>query len=292
LDRRREKTLNRPLLHSLGKDKRAVSPAISTVILTSAIVVLLLVTIVFANNFLSARMAENEFSAMEQFMQTVGLQIDDVAWTIGRTQTIRYASMYGQVDFQSAILKYSVYVKKGSNWVLLLTNETGIILFNMPIDRYSMGNDYFKRVFPSSDNSFLQIGTSAPITHVFVVEKLPMIDGSYIRIVVATSIRMLNSTIKIGSEMRDYFKFYLPYLVPETHPRHSQSITITGKSVSRVTASEVDAVRINVTFPCEGLGFDDAFFNFKSTVETCDVPDGSVVEFYIGEVRVSLGLYA
>ena len=253
---------------------------------------MLLVTIAFANNFLNSRMAENEFSAMEQFMQTVGLQIDDVAWTIGRTQTIRYASKSGQVDFQSVTLEYSVYVKKDSSWELLLTKKTGIILFNMPISKYSISNNYFKRIFPSSDGSFLQIGTSAPINHVFSVEKMPMMDGSYIRVVVAPSMRMLNSTIKIGSETKNYFKLYLPYLAQGSHPRLSQSITIIGENVTRKTESDVNGIRINVTFPNEGSGFNSEFFNFKNMVETLNVPANSIVEVYVGEVKVSLGLYA
>jgi hypothetical protein len=284
-------TRNKALLHNFRKDRRAVSPAISTVILTSAVVVLLLVTVAFANNFLGARMAENEFSAMEQFMQTVGLQIDDVAWTIGRTQTIRYTSKYGQVNFQSVTLEYSVYVKKGANWMLLLSNQTGIILFNMPTSKYSISNNYFKRIFPSSDSSFLQIGASAPVDHVFTVEKMPMNDGSYIRVVVAPSIRMLNSTIKIGSETRNYYKLYLPYLAQGTHPRLSQSITIIGESVTRLTESNVNTIRINVTFPNENSGFNREFFNFKNLGEEFIVPPDSIVEVYVGEVKVSLGLY-
>jgi len=285
-------TNNRVSLYSLRRDRRAVSPAISTVILTSAIVVLLLVTVVFANNFLNARMAENEFSAMEQFMQTVGLQIDDVAWpTPGRTQTIRYASKYGQVDFESVALNYTVYVKQNGSWKRILTNTTGIILFNMPISKYSLGNNYFKRIFPSSDNSFLQKGASASVNHVFIVEKLPMPDGNYIRVVVAPSIRMLNSTIKIESETRNYFKFFLPCLKPGLHPRNSQSITITGRDVVRTAENEVDAVRINLTFPNGLLGFNADFFKFKSTSETFNVTEDSIVEFFLGEVLVSLGLH-
>lgn len=283
-------------LCNLRKRSKAVSPAISTVILTGAVVILLLVTVTFANNFLSGRMAENEFSAMEQFMQTVGLQIDDVAWTIGRAQTIRYATKYGYVSFQSVALTYTIYVNKGASWTPLLTNQTipgtGVILFNMPVSKYSMGNNYFKRVIPSSGNSFLQTGTSASVTHVFTIEKLPMIDGNYIRIVVAPSIRMLNSTIKIGGETKSYFKFYLPYLTPGTHPYRSQSITITGTNVTRLTESGVNAVMINVTFPNANLGFDSTFFNFANTTVIYPMPEGSVVEVYIGEVRVSLGLHA
>ncbi|NWG10490.1 hypothetical protein HXY33_01875 [Candidatus Bathyarchaeota archaeon] len=281
----------RSSLYSLRKDKRAISPAISTVILTSAVVTLLLVAIVFANNFLDARLAENEFSAMKQFTQTVGLQMDDVAWTIGRTQTIRYASKYGQVNFESLALTYTVYVNTGGGYTYLANYSAGILLYNMPVSKYSLGNNYHERIFPSTDRSFLQMGTSAPISHVYVMEKLPMNDGEYIRIVVAPTVRMLNSKISTGGEIKNYYKFYLPLLSSGDNPRLSQSVTLTGKTVSVETAGSINLIRINVTFPKSSLGFDTSFFNFDNTAEIVDIPDGSIIEFYTGEVVVSLGLH-
>ncbi|MDI6690909.1 MAG: hypothetical protein QME50_03450 [Candidatus Bathyarchaeota archaeon] len=272
----------------MRKDERGVSPAISTIILTSAVVVLLLVAVVFANNFLTARMAENEFSAVKQFMQTVGLQVDDVAWIIGRTQTVRYASKYGQVNFETLALNYTVYVN-GS--VYFVAYSTGILLFNMPISKYSVGNNYYESIFPS-DSSFLQVGSSAPVCYVYVIEKLPMDDGDYIRVVVAPIIRVLNSTISAGGEVKNYFKFYLPILSSGDHPRLSQSVTLTGRNVSVKTEDGVTSVKINVTFPKSSLGFDEGFFNFDEIEETLSVPSGSVVEFYTSEVVVSLGLHA
>ncbi len=277
-------------LGKLQRDKRAVSPAISTVIITSSVVILVLVTIVFANNYLNGRIAENEFAAMKQFMQTVGLDIDDVAWMPGRTQTVRYASKYGQVSFESLALNYTIYVNKGAGYVPLANYSTGIIMFKMPVSRYSVGDDYHERIFPQ-DNSFLQKGTSAPINHIFVVEKLAMNDGSYIRVVVAPTIRMLNSTIFAGEETINYAKFYLPILNSGNHSYLSQSITLMGKNVAVKTEGNVNSVKIEVSFLKESLGFDENFFNFHSIVEEIDVTDDSVVEFYTGEVTASLGLY-
>jgi hypothetical protein len=274
---------------SFRRNGRGVSPAISTVMLTSVIVVLLLVTIVFANNFLAAQIANNEFSAMEQFMQTVGLQIDDVAWIIGRTQTIRYASKFGQVAFESWALNYTVYVDKGAGYVYSISNLTGVLLFNMPISEYSIGNNYYESIFPS-DRSFLQKGTSAPVSHVYVTEKLPMRDGSFIRVVVIPIVRMLNSTITMGATKNNYFKFYLPVLTNGTSPYHSQSVTLTGKNVSVKTESNVNAVKIRISFPRVGEGFGSDFFNFDSQEKVVDVPNGSIIEFYTSEVSVSLGL--
>jgi hypothetical protein len=270
----------------LKSNRKAVSPAISTVILTSAIVVLLLVAIVFANNFLTSRMTENEFSAMKQFMQTVGLQVDDVAWIPGRTQTIRYASRFGQVNFVEEALTFTFYNGSGGTWKLLGNYTTGILLFNMPISSYSVGNNYHERIFPTS-GSFLNYGTSAPTSYVFVVEKLPMYDGDYIRVVVVPCIRVLNATIG-GTH---YYKFYLPILESSgSHPRLSQSVTLAGQSV-KVKVGSGNAVKVNVTFPKAAQGFNSEFFNFEGGNEAFPVSQGAVIEVYAGEVAVSLGLH-
>jgi hypothetical protein len=253
---------------------------------------MILVAMSFANNFLDVRMAENEFSANKQFMLTTGLQIDDIAWTIGRTQTVRFSSKYGNVKFQSAALSYSFEVNTTLGWEVLFTNVTGMIMFNIPVSTYSVGNNYFERISPASNGSFLQQGPSAPVSHVFCVEKLPMNEGNYTRIVVVPSIRMLNSTIA-GPQQNatNYVKFYLPTLVPSsTNPYLSQSITMSGNDITKVIKSGVNKVRINVTFPNDGsLGFNSGFFNFDHISETKILPANSVVELYIGKVLVSLG---
>jgi len=186
-------------------------------------------------------------------------------------------------------LNYTVYVDKGAGYVYSISNLTGVLLFNMPISEYSLGNNYYKSIFPS-DRSFLQKGTSAPVSYVYAIEKLPMRDGSFIRVVVAPIIRMLNSTISMGVNKNNYFKFYLPILTNGTSPYHSQSVTLTGKNVLVKTEGSVNAVRICISFPRIGEGFGSDFFNFDSQEKVVDVPEGSIIEFYTSEVSVSLGL--
>jgi hypothetical protein len=190
----------RKSLRRLRRNKRAISPAVSTTILTSAIVVMLLITIAFVNNYLNGQIAQNEFNSMEQFMQTLGLQVDDVAWIPGRTQTLTYTSKYGGITFKSPALTYSFYFD-GS---LVASFNVGVVMFNIPTSSYSVANNYFEELFPSS-SSFLENGTSAPVGRIFVTEKIPMQDGSYIRVVVAPIIRQLNSLIN-GI---NYARFYL-----------------------------------------------------------------------------------
>jgi len=135
------------------------------------------------------------------------------------------------------------------------------------------------------------MGTSAPVSHVYVIEKLPMDDGNFIRVVVAPSIRMLNSTISTGGNETNYFRFYLPILSSGTHPRYSQSVTLAGSKVLVKTEGAVNRVRIHISFPKGSLGFDKEFFNFEKEDEIINVSSGSVIEFYTGKVIVSLGLH-
>jgi hypothetical protein len=245
---------------------------------------MLLVTIVFANNFLNARIAESEFGAMKQFMQTVGLQIDDVAWIPGRTQTLTYASKYGGVTFRSPALNYSFYF----DGTLVANFSVGVILFSIPITDYSVANNYFEEIFPAS-NSLLQNGTSAPVCRAFVTEKVPMQDGSYIRIVVAPIVRQLNAAINGVN----YARFYLPILNQGAAPQQAQSVTLTGINVPHQISSNVTTVTITVAFPNGvGMGLTSDFFNFAATSQTVILGAKSVVEIYGGIVTVSLGASA
>jgi hypothetical protein len=267
------------------RSSKAVSPAISAVIMTGTVVALISVALVFANNLLSLRMAESEFNSAMQVMQTVGLQIDDVAWVIGRTETVRYSSRYGDVAFESA-LNYTIYINTTTQLnQKLYTTTTGILCFNMPISQYSIGDNYYELIYPSVGEGLLLKGASAPVARVFAVEKLPMGGKSFVRVVVAPAIRMLNSPI--GNT--NYVRLYLPVLSEGNATKRYQTITLTGESVSKVGES-VTGIKVEVDFPLPG--FNNSFFHFSETVETISLTEESVVELFVGEVDVALGVHS
>jgi len=279
---------------SLGK--RAISPVISTVILTGAMVALLSITLVFANNLLWSRIAESDFNSAKQLMQTIGLQVDDVAWTVGRTETIRYSSRFGDVTLLSSALNYTVYVKtKGSpTYQFLASYQVGVLLFNIPISKYSLGNGYYELIFPSQNNTLTLTGTSAPVIREFAVEKLPMGDGNYIRVVVAPCIRSLFSTVNMSGSSTYYVKLYLPVLTKGSAPRLTESVTVTGNAVGAKTVSNVASINVTVSFPSSTaqMGFDASFFKFPSRYQVIDVPSGyddAVLDFFVGGVTVEFG---
>lgn len=249
---------------------------------------MILVAMSYANGSLNTQMAANEFSSNKQFMQTTGLQIDDIAWTIGRTQTVTYASKFGFLSYTESALNYTIQVYSNN---LLLANfsspATGIIQYKIPVDSYSLGNNYFERVPFSTNGSFLQSSSSAPVSQVFCTEKILNNQTSYTQIVLVPTIRMLNSSVT-GPQPINYLKFYMPYLINGGSTfSSSPSITLTGENVAKTTETNVNKIVITVS-PNTQSGFDSSFFNFPNNTITLNMSN-SVVEFYSGEVQVTEG---
>lgn len=282
-------------VYKKNRSDKATSTVISTVILTGAVIAMLAVTLVFASTYLQSRMAASDFASAKQMMQTVALQVDDSAWTLGRTETIRYSSKYGTVNVLPTCLNYTISFQNqtGQLWYSVASYLAGAILFNIPVSQYTLSNGYFELISPLSDTTLTLKGTSAPIARVFAIEKLPMGDGGFTRIVVAPSIRLLNSTISNTF----YFKMYIPVIELTSSPRLAQSITITGNSISANIRDNVKSIKVTVNFPTttSWLGFDNSFFHFPSLSETISAPGGFgdvVLEIYASEVSAILGAYS
>jgi type II secretory pathway pseudopilin PulG len=271
-------------LKNLRRDNRAASPAFSTIILTAAVIVMVLVAMTYASNILNSKAAQNEFNTNQQFMQTAGQQVDDIAWTIGRTQTISYNNRYGQITFEQAAVTYTVEVHVGTQWQTMpVSIQSGIILYNMPVDSYKMDDGYFQRLPADANNSILQTGSAAPITQVFATEKLLMPSGNYLRVAVVPTMRVLDSA------STNCYKLYLPTLSNGTSHSYTQALTITGDGIQKTVKSGVDQIRITASFPSAAQGFDASFFNFHSVTETLATSANSLVELYVGDVQVRIG---
>ena len=282
-----------PRINVQGRGVKATSPAISTMILTGTIVVLVSVAFVFVYDYLYVSIAESDFNSAKQFMQTIGLQTDDVAWTIGRTETVRYSSRYGDVSILPSALNYTIYVNTTAwgEYRYFASKTVGILLYSVPIANYNIYNGYYEQIFPLSTSALTLTGTSAPVVRVFAVEKLS--TGDYTRVVVAPSVRALFSNMTTASSSTYYVKLYLPVLMQGNSPRESQSVTVTGNSITSTTINNVTGINVTVSFPNEASGFDSSFFKFPSLYEVIDIPEGyddAVLEFYASEVNIAFGL--
>jgi hypothetical protein len=245
------------LAGKIFRNKKGIEPVVATVIITGTIIALVTAATIFANNLLTASIAQGDFNSAKQYMRTVAMQIDDVAWQIGQTETVSYSSRYGTVTVLNGALRYTITLTNptGSK---AYTFNTGIIYFYMPVSYYSVSNNYFSQVWPSQVLNPINNGSTAPVATVFAVEKMPMSDGSYIRVVAAPVIRLINSTIST-TQTTTYF-LYLPVLSNGSSPRLSQSVTLKSNSISIGTQNDLISITVTVRFPISG--FNQSFFNF------------------------------
>lgn len=281
------------MTRKIFRNRKGIEPVVATVIITGTIIALVTVATIFANNLLTASIAQSDFSSAKQFLQTVAMQIDDVAWQAGQTETVSYSSSYGTVTALNGALKYTVTMTSTTGSKQTYTFSTGIIYFYMPVSYYSISNNYSSQVWPSQIQNPVNNGSTAPVATVFAVEKMPMSDGSYIRVVAAPVIRLINSTIKTAANSTFYFNLYLPVLSNASSPRLSQSVTLHGNSISYWTQNNLQSISIAVSFPKNSSGFDNTFFHFPSTTELITAPSGQgltcVAQLYTASVSVSLG---
>jgi hypothetical protein len=262
---------------------------------------MVMVAMFFSNNFIQSALSQNEFKANKQFMLTEGQQIDDVAWMTGRTQTSIFASRYGTVSFEPAVLTYTFEVRSSSGtWSTVGNWSTGIVMFNMPTSIFTLGNGYFESIFPKNA-SFLQPSSSAPVSQVFVTQKNSMPRGSALRVVAVPTIRVLNSNITTLSQQQSYIKLYLPVLTTGHNLYLSQSITQAGVGLYKIARTDVTQIRVTASVPAsaQSLGYDlgtqssNSFFRFQSVVATypsAPLTTPSIAELYVANVTVSIGL--
>ncbi len=263
--------------------------------MTGVIVLLVGVALAYTNSSVQANLAASDFNSAQQFMQSVGKSVDDVAWTVGRTDTIAYATRYGYARYLPSALNYTVYVKTvgSSSYQFFATYTVGVLMYQIPTFQYSILNGYYRPVLPTSSSTLTLSGTTAPIARIFNVERLGTTDGSFIRVVAAPDIRYVNATVSAGGSNVFYVKLFLPILAAGQFPNKVPSITVSGVSLGISTWDKVASLNVTVSFPSASQGFDATFFHFPSLYQIITPPTGysdAVLEFYAGTVSASLGV--
>ncbi|MEM3769650.1 MAG: hypothetical protein QXG76_00505 [Candidatus Bathyarchaeia archaeon] len=273
----------------LKDNRKAVSPAISSVILTGAVVVLVIVAMNFAITLRDSKIAENEFASVKQFMQTAAVQIDDIAWVPWRAQTFRYSRSYGSMSFIPNMLNFTIYFRNASGEYRLGSYVSGVLAFNMPISRYNVHDNYFELIYPS-DNSladcFIFSGANAPVTRVYAIERLS--TGSFVRLILNPCVRIVEADFS-GKKQ---YKLYLPILYESSSRGNNPTVTLTSKQIF----SDVrDATKIRVvvtTTPAYGASFFVKSPHGPNTIidKEIDLGGVSTVVFYLSKVEVAVGV--
>ena len=92
------------------------------------------------------------------------------------------------------------------------------------------------------------------LAQVLCEEKLPMSDGSYSRIVVVPTLRILNSTITVTKDSTSYFEFYLPILENGTNILQVSISDIYRRRIRKITNPALIKLRLTLASQSKVLG--------------------------------------
>jgi hypothetical protein len=249
------------------------------VILIAITLAAILVTLPFIDQQRRKALTESEWDYMRTYMTTLQNAVDDVAWMQGATRSLQFSLSNGFMFAEPDALNYSVLVDKGSGYVPLVGNiTTGVLGYKTLIHDYSLGGDYHEAIRPN-EQTFWHTGGTNLFTYLFGVEKIPMADGNYLRLVLAPTVTVLN--FEVAGEQR--YRVLIVKLSGTGTQAGRNGVTVAGVSYEIVgTADNVIALKVTVGFP--QTGYDNTFFNFKQTSTVIDVPAGSTVEVVTCEV--------
>ena len=154
------------------KKRKADAPIISTLMLMTITLFAMSITLSYVNSTLTRRQGENDFETAKIFMKNMGLQIDDVAWTKGRVDTVHFTSQYGQIEYLSNTLNYTIRFYNASSALVATSKYTSsIFMFNVPTEKYYLEEGYYESLLPPKVTSLVFYGENAPATRVFAIQK-------------------------------------------------------------------------------------------------------------------------
>ena len=269
---------------NIFKSRRGDAPIISTILLMAITLLTMSLALNWVNATLTRRNGEADFESAKIFMKTIGLQVDDVAWTQGRVDTVRFASEFGLLQYVPNALRYDVtYIDSTELVVGTSTFTSSIFMFNMPTIKYSLSDGYYELLLPSTEPNLIDSGVSAPVMKVFARQLYEAGDSDFIRVAAVPMIRMREHTVTVDTSTKSFVSLYIPRLDGKATASKS-IIVLSGKNVIPQTILNVKKITVTVTYLDSNYGSN--FYNFPLVQPDIILTNPSTVQAFEGVVQL------
>jgi hypothetical protein len=269
---------------NIFKSRRGDAAIISTILLMAVTLLTVNLALNWVNATLTRKNGEADFESAKIFMKTIGLQVDDVAWTQGRVDTVRFASEFGLLQYLPDALQYTLTYKNSVDAIVgTSTFSSSIFMFNMPTIKYSLSEGYYELLLPSTESALVDSGVSAPVMKVFVRQLYEAGDSDFLRVAAVPMIRMREHTITVGTSTKSFVSLYIPKLDGKATASKSM-IVLSGKEIKPETFLNVKKITVTVT--CLDPNYSSNFYNFQSTSQDITLTNVSTVQAFEGVVQL------
>ncbi len=177
--------LHRPRFH---RDNRAVSPAISMVIVTAATIVLVLVASNYAYLALNRQQSDSELTAVQKSFIAFDDAVRDVAWNRGATRGARFTATYGflglvsNASFGVSVAELSTAVYPPIDKPLL--GQTGYLKYNLSTNYLTYSDGYKNQLL--GDGSLIVSNSSEDLGNMLISQ-----SGDWINIDLSYRVRVM-----------------------------------------------------------------------------------------------------
>jgi len=146
--------LNIPLL----RNNRAVSHAISAVIITATTITLVLVASIYAYQIMDLQKAAAEFEVAKKSILAFSDALENVAWKPNAARSTRFTIKYGYLELLPET-PTEINATVGGSTVFRLLNSTGFVKYHLSDKYVTFGGGY--RAYILGNSSSLIIGSTA-----------------------------------------------------------------------------------------------------------------------------------
>ena len=255
--------------HSLRKNTKAASPAVSAVIITAATVVLVLVSSLYALQVLTRQEAQSELGTVQDSILVFDDAVRDIAWDRDGSRSVRFATQYGNMLLIDGEKSFEIKSAIGS----LYNFTTAVVKYQMP---YGYGTSGSGSSYILGDNRTIVSSLADSLGQTLVVHEseLTSITLSYrVRVSVGGPIEVNGKTV-------NYVDIFVVRLTCATSEIPAGDFNLVCKNVGLTTTSHEYPIDAASSISISNVKGSD-------TVHLALTGDSVVFNLIVAEVRVS-----
>ncbi len=260
---------------SLGKDKKAVSPAISMTIITAVTVILVLVASIFAYQTLERQRGNSEFETVQKSIVAFDDAVRDVAWDLDGSRSSSFTVDCGQLRL---VQGGNLTVKASVDGVPFIdvTVSTISIRYSISTNYVTFGDKYKTYIF--GDESHVVTSSVESYGRALVEQKQSSVD-----ITLSYRVRVMRTRIElVGNKTVNYVDILIIKTSAPQLSTYIGNFDLIARNVG-ITASS------NQTTCTSGTCTVSASIGGSTSSRDLDLEPGTVVfNFVVAEVQVTV----
>jgi cbb3-type cytochrome oxidase subunit 3 len=261
---------------SLLRQNKAVSTAISALIITAATATLVMAVAAYAYYVLEQQRGGAEFEVAKKSILAFDDALQDAAWKLNASRAVRFKIGVGNLLLIPSAITLNLTATIDSSDYTLESISTGVIKYSISTQYVSFGENYTSYILGDSD--LVVTDSAESLGKVFIEQESPSVN-----IILNYRVRaMRTSYLNVNGTMVNYVSVWLIRVVTNS-ASHINDFDLKAKSLS-IQTNTIDP-GVSVTSNCTISVESDS----ESSSATISLDPGKVVfSVIVAEVKVSV----